>query len=135
MVGSYCAGLVSGCTTDAIYNLEFATAWRVCIDDGNQCGLPVEMVDLNQASVAVVNPGRPISVTDAAPYYVVNGDEKTWVSNGTVDWDWFNFQMPLNYTSGAVPYACAVQTTFGWYVLSKRLALTRGGENGLISGV
>lgn len=95
-----------GCTNDAVYNLKFATSYRVCFKDGERHGLfeydhyyvTVQMVDLGVASITVLDGGGlPISKSDTGPYYSVLGDEKTRVSNGTVEWNIFNTQRPGNY--------------------------------------
>ena len=54
-----------------------------------------------------------ISGDDKGPYYSVFGDEKTWVSNGTVDWNKFDAQKPSNYSDEG-PKECLDGQGFLW---------------------
>ncbi|KAL9610263.1 MAG: hypothetical protein Q9167_005034 [Letrouitia subvulpina] len=90
-------------TSDDLYNLDFASAGVKCEKDGHDCGyfeynpnfVNLEFLDLKKASVERV----PL---DGHTGYRVQGDEKTWVANGTAD-PWFNV------------YACEA-IYFYWYV-------------------
>ena len=73
-------------TSDDLYNLDFASAGVHCQKDGKDCGYfefnpyfqKLEFLDLHKASVERV----PVNGTTG---YRVQGDEKTWVANGTRD--------------------------------------------------
>lgn len=77
-------------TSDDLYNLDFASAGVQCQKDGHDCGyfeydpnfLNLEFLDLKKASVERV----PV---DGHMGYRVQGDDTTWVANGTAD-PWFN---------------------------------------------
>ncbi|KAI4213080.1 MAG: hypothetical protein LQ351_004234 [Letrouitia transgressa] len=77
-------------TSDDLYNLDFASAGVQCQKDGHECGYfeidpdfrPLEFLDLKKASVERV----PVNNQTG---YRVQGDDKTWVANGTAD-PWFN---------------------------------------------
>jgi len=87
-------------------DLSFATTYFICYDEGERCGfielwpwyyVPAQMLDLNSASVSVVKEAS-IGENESGPFYSVLGDENTWVSNGTVDWNQFNVDLPSNYS-------------------------------------
>jgi len=110
-----------GCTYDTIYNLEFATSWYSCLDEGQTCAqyipkgdvwyhVSAEMVNLSTASVSTVSIGVSLANGDDSAYYSVKGDETTWVSNRTVDYNMFNFQTPKNYSS----HCRSPEATFNW---------------------
>jgi hypothetical protein len=114
---------VGGCTYDAIYNLAFSTVWYACQQDGHGCPyitsnwyeVAAEMVNLNASSVSVVDNGAALTNSDNSPFYSVSGDEKIWVSNGTVNWNSFNFQVPQNYsTDSSDDCETSTQSVFNW---------------------
>lgn len=72
------------------------------------------MVDLNKSSVTVVDNGVALSNTDSSAFYSVVGDERSWVSNGTVDYDSFDFQMPGNGSGGLLGAGCSPDGSFNW---------------------
>lgn len=83
----------SYCTTDAIYNLQFASAYYDCVQDAFICGgsyhkepyyarLPI--VNLKAAEI-INTTGQMPGSTHSVPLYIVRGDEKTYVGNGTIE--------------------------------------------------
>ena len=113
----FCFGL-GGCTYDAVYNLYFATAWYVCEKAGSACPeftwwpwyyVSAEIVNLNAATMTEVS-GVGLTATDGGPFYSVTGDQKSWVSNGTVQ-NSFDFQAPQNYS---IHSGCLDTSTFDW---------------------
>lgn len=113
-----CLNALGGCTYDAVYNLQFASAYFVCEKDGYLCGyitkwpwyyISAELVNISAAAVTQVS-GVPISDRDGGPFYVVRGDEKTWISNGTRA-NSFDFQRPQNYSSEG---KCVDELEFHW---------------------
>lgn len=73
-------------TYDQLYALNFASTYYVCQKDGRECGfveadpyfVSAQMLNLSRASVSQV-------VVGSEKGYRVQGDEKTWVSNGTTE--------------------------------------------------
>ena len=113
---------IGGCTYDSIYNLEFASAWYACQVEGHACPqytdswyyVAAEMVNLSSASVSTVSTGAALANGDDSPYYSVRGDEKTWVSNGTVKWNMFDFQIPNNYSKKTPGCKTTPESSFDW---------------------
>lgn len=92
-------------TYDQLYGLNFASTYYVCQKDGRDCDtvevdpyyVSAQMLDLSRASVSQVEIGDEKG-------YRVQGDEKTWVSNGTTE---LSFYMGEDH----VPYNNAPATT------------------------
>jgi hypothetical protein len=108
-------------TNDSIYNLDFTTAAYICMKNGEMCEfltyhpyyfVVAEMVNLKDANVARVSEGMGVG-------YSVTGDEKTWVSNGTIK-NSVDVAMPLNYTWEA---GCMYELHYEWYVDASRFPL------------
>lgn len=80
------------CTSDAIFNLQFASAFYDCVEDGFICGrypkaayyVNLPIVDLRAAEITNTS-GQMPGVEELVLFYMVRGDEKTYVSNGTVE--------------------------------------------------
>lgn len=70
---------------------------------------------LNLSAAKITNTTGVLQGTnDPVPLYVVEGDEKTWVSNGAVETDNVEFQTPRNYTEDDDSGACREYTIFHW---------------------
>jgi hypothetical protein len=107
-------------TEDSIFNLQFTSAAYECFKDNKPCSqqdsfiiawpfyyVPLELLDLDKAEVKRVDVGGEKG-------YHVEGDEKTWVGNGT----WtphFDIAPPETATGGNECYDNN-PGHFAWYV-------------------
>jgi len=109
-------------TEDSLYNLQFVTAAYECMKDNKPCSdqdsffieppfeyWPIELADLTKASVERVD-------VDGEKGYHVQGDEKTWVGNGTIT-PHFDISPPDSATRGSECYDNN-PGHFTWYVYS-----------------
>ncbi|KAL8684887.1 MAG: hypothetical protein Q9218_008085, partial [Villophora microphyllina] len=104
-------------TRDQLYQLDFASTYYVCQKDSHECGtvevnpyfVGAQPLDLSKASTERMQIGNETG-------YRVQGDEKTWVSNGTSEPS-FHFGEAHTLYSNAPATTCLKQPDkFVWNV-------------------
>lgn len=130
--------------TDAITNLLFSSMYWVCMRGAHRCDtvrIDPSVPDasppwyMSAPQLRVAAPG--LHSDDTGAYYSLSGDESSFASNGTVEWNRFSLEPPSNYTACTAdgftrypPFAWNATTPFGYAVnftnatASMELALT-----------
>ncbi|KAM7196689.1 hypothetical protein V8F33_006029 [Rhypophila sp. PSN 637] len=90
----------------ALSSFTFTSTYFLCFKDGDRCGMfelspwyyvVARQLNLSAASISTVSGGVPIAKDDTGPFYTVEGDESTWISDGTTE-NFFTINRPVNYT-------------------------------------
>jgi hypothetical protein len=139
-----CLNVFSGyCTNDAIYNLGLASTYYVCFKNGQPCGIiefwpwyyvAAPMYNLSTASIVrVPSTNHPVFGNDM--YYSVSGDNRTWVSNGTVQNAGLGVQLPMNYSSSEEDAfgSCGNDYSVHWYISLLQLSPQAGRAMALLT--